>query len=96
MERFLGRTEDQIKSIALQTVEGHLRAIVGTLSVEDIYKNRDVFAQKVQEVSAGASKITKDVTNIIAQLPPVIEALSGIKLEDLVAKLPKLAGEDKK
>ncbi|MEE9912255.1 MAG: flotillin family protein [Deltaproteobacteria bacterium] len=52
-ERFLGRTEDQIKSIALQTVEGHLRAIVGTLSVEDIYKNRDVFAQKVQEVSAG-------------------------------------------
>jgi len=52
-ERFLGRTEEQIKSIALQTVEGHLRAIVGTLSVEDIYKNRDVFAQKVQEVSAG-------------------------------------------
>ncbi|MBN1665125.1 MAG: flotillin family protein [Deltaproteobacteria bacterium] len=52
-ERFLGKTEEQIKSIALQTVEGHLRAIVGTLSVEDIYKNRDVFAQKVQEVSAG-------------------------------------------
>lgn len=52
-ERFLGKTEDQIKSIALQTVEGHLRAIVGTLTVEDIYKNRDVFAQKVQEVSAG-------------------------------------------
>ncbi len=52
-ERFLGRTEEQIKSIALQTVEGHLRAIVGTLTVEEIYKNRDVFAQKVQEVSAG-------------------------------------------
>jgi flotillin len=52
-ERFLGKSEDQIKNIALQTVEGHLRAIVGTLSVEDIYKNRDVFAQKVQEVSAG-------------------------------------------
>ena len=52
-ERFLGRTEEQIKNIALQTVEGHLRAIVGTLTVEEIYKNRDVFAQKVQEVSAG-------------------------------------------
>jgi len=52
-ERFLGRSEDEIKSIALQTVEGHLRAIVGTLTVEDIYKNRDAFAQKVQEVSAG-------------------------------------------
>lgn len=37
----------------MQTVEGHLRGIVGTLTIEDIYKNRDAFAQKVQEVSAG-------------------------------------------
>ncbi|MCU0242970.1 MAG: SPFH domain-containing protein, partial [Vicinamibacteria bacterium] len=33
--------------------QGHLRAILGTLSVEDIYKNRDQFAQKVQEISTG-------------------------------------------
>jgi flotillin len=46
--------------------------------------------------SAGASKITKDVTNVIAQLPPVIEALSGIKLEDLVTKLPKLGDPNEK
>ncbi|MFH0887892.1 MAG: SPFH domain-containing protein [Planctomycetota bacterium] len=52
-ERFLGRSEEEIKAIALQTVEGHLRGIVGTLTIEDIYKNRDAFAQKVQEVSAG-------------------------------------------
>ncbi|MFH1230811.1 MAG: SPFH domain-containing protein [Planctomycetota bacterium] len=52
-ERFLGRSEEEIKMIALQTVEGHLRGIVGTLTIEDIYKNRDAFAQKVQEVSAG-------------------------------------------
>ncbi|MFH1228023.1 MAG: SPFH domain-containing protein [Planctomycetota bacterium] len=52
-ERFLGRSEEEIKMIALQTVEGHLRGIVGTLTVEDIYKNRDAFAQKVQEVSGG-------------------------------------------
>ena len=41
------------RKIALETVQGHLRAILGTMSVEDIYKNRDQFAQKVQEVSAG-------------------------------------------
>jgi flotillin len=50
-EQFLGKTPDQIKDIALQTVEGHLRAIIGTMSVEDIYKNRDQFATSVQEVA---------------------------------------------
>src|SRR5919202_6028422 len=32
---------------------------------------------------AGAAKITKDVTQIMAELPEVIEALTGLKLEDL-------------
>ncbi len=52
-ERFLGKLPEEIAKIALETVQGHLRAILGTLSVEDIYKNRDQFAQKVQEISAG-------------------------------------------
>jgi flotillin len=52
-ERFLGKQPDEIAKIALETVQGHLRAILGTLSVEDIYKNRDQFAQKVQEISHG-------------------------------------------
>lgn len=52
-ERFLGKKADEIARIALETVQGHLRAILGTLTVEDIYKNRDEFAQKVQEISAG-------------------------------------------
>ncbi|HEX6738200.1 MAG TPA: SPFH domain-containing protein [Vicinamibacteria bacterium] len=52
-ERFLGKDPQEIAKIALETVQGHLRAILGTLSVEDIYKNRDQFAQKVQEISHG-------------------------------------------
>ena len=50
-EQFLGKGVEEIKQIALQTVEGHLRAIIGTLSVEDIYRNRDQFAGSVQEVA---------------------------------------------
>jgi flotillin len=50
-EQFLGKSVDEIKQIALQTVEGHLRAIIGTLSVEEIYRNRDQFAGSVQEVA---------------------------------------------
>lgn len=51
-ERFLGMSRHEIGNIALQTLEGHLRAILGTLTVEQVYKNRDMFAQRVQEVSA--------------------------------------------
>jgi len=52
-EQFLSKGRDEIKNIATQTLEGHLRAILGTLSVEEIYQNRDAFAAKVQEVAAG-------------------------------------------
>lgn len=52
-EQFLSKTADEIKSVAMQTLEGHLRAILGTMSVEEIYQNRDAFASKVQEVAAG-------------------------------------------
>ena len=52
-EQFLSKATDEIKNIATQTLEGHLRAILGTMTVEDIYQNRDAFASKVQEVAAG-------------------------------------------
>jgi flotillin len=52
-EQVLSKSIDEIKSVATQTLEGHLRAILGTMTVEDIYQNRDAFASKVQEVAAG-------------------------------------------
>jgi len=51
-EQFLSKPTDEIKSVAMQTLEGHLRAILGTMTVEEIYQNRDAFASKVQEVAA--------------------------------------------
>src|SRR6266705_1172239 len=52
-EQFLSKSTDEIKNVATQTMEGHLRAILGTMTVEEIYQNRDAFASKVQEVAAG-------------------------------------------
>lgn len=52
-EQFLSKSVEDIKNIAMQTLEGHLRAILGTMTVEEIYQNRDAFASKVQEVAAG-------------------------------------------
>jgi len=43
--------------------------------------------------SAGASKVTRDVAQVIAQLPPVIESLTGVKLEDLMERIPGLKGK---
>merc|ERR1719220_3459843 len=51
-EQFLGKKEHEIKSTVLQTLVGHLRAILGTLTVEEVYKDRDQFASLVREVAA--------------------------------------------
>lgn len=39
-EQFLGKNPNEIADILLQTLEGHLRAILGTLTVEAIYKGK--------------------------------------------------------
>src|SRR5437899_2882220 len=41
-------------------------------------------------VGGGASKLTGDVTQIVAQLPPIIESLTGIKFEKLLEQVPSL------
>merc|ERR1719438_15553 len=51
-EQFLGKKEDEITETILQTLEGHLRAILGTLTVEEVYKDRDQFANLVREIAA--------------------------------------------
>ena len=51
-EQFLGKSIQEIENVILQTLEGHLRAILGTLTVEEIYKDRDSFARLVREVAS--------------------------------------------
>lgn len=50
--QFLSKTQEEIRHVAHETLAGHLRAILGTLTVEQLYRDREAFAQKVQEVSA--------------------------------------------
>lgn len=50
-EQFLGKTDDEVATIAHETLVGHLRAILGTMEVEQLIQNFDAFAAKVQEVS---------------------------------------------
>lgn len=51
-EQFLGKTEAEIQHIALVTLEGHQRAIMGSMTVEEIYKDRKKFSKQVFEVAS--------------------------------------------
>jgi len=51
-QQFLGKKRDEMGDVALKTMEGHLRAMLGTLTVEEIYKDRDAFAKLVREVAS--------------------------------------------
>ncbi len=52
-ERFLGMPQQQFHQLVFQTLEGHLRAILGTLTVEEINNDRQSFAQKLTTEAAG-------------------------------------------
>ncbi|HMS10346.1 MAG TPA: SPFH domain-containing protein, partial [Pyrinomonadaceae bacterium] len=52
-ERFLGMPQEQFHRLVFQTLEGHLRAILGTLTVEEINNDRQSFAMKLTTEAAG-------------------------------------------
>lgn len=51
-EQFLGKTTEELENEAREVLEGHLRSILGSMTVEEIYQNRDKFSQSVQEVAS--------------------------------------------
>lgn len=54
IEQFTGKNENQIeesiRNTATNVLEGKLREIVSTMTVEEIYRDRETFSSKVQEV----------------------------------------------
>lgn len=51
-EQFLGKSKQDRENEAREVLEGHLRSILGSMTVEEIYKNRDKFSQEVQRVAS--------------------------------------------
>ncbi|WP_431028261.1 SPFH domain-containing protein [Lysinibacillus sp. LZ02] len=51
-EQFLGKDKHEREAEAREVLEGHLRSILGSMTVEEIYKNRDKFSQEVQRVAS--------------------------------------------
>src|SRR4051812_35693078 len=67
-----------------------LPEIAGKISEPLSKTEKMVIINSGNGVGGGASKLTGDVTQIIAQLPPVIESLTGIKFEKLLEQVPAL------
>ncbi len=49
IERFLGRGRDEIARVAKETLEGHLRGVVATLTPEEVNEDRLKFTNKLSE-----------------------------------------------
>ncbi len=50
-EQFLGKSDKEVTAIAHETLIGHLRGILGTMEVEQLIQQIDMFTAKVQEHS---------------------------------------------
>ncbi len=48
-EGFLGLAADDIQATIKETVAGHLRGIIGTLTVEELYRDQKSFQEKVRD-----------------------------------------------
>uniref|UniRef100_A0A8C9TXI4 Flotillin n=1 Tax=Scleropages formosus TaxID=113540 RepID=A0A8C9TXI4_SCLFO len=51
-QMFMGKSESEIAQIALETLEGHQRAIIAHLTVEEIYQDRKKFSEQVFKVAS--------------------------------------------
>ena len=50
-ENLLGKREEDINEIALKTLEGHVRGVCATLTVEEVNSDRDQLASKIQNLA---------------------------------------------
>jgi len=67
-----------------------LPEIAGRISEPLSKTEKIVIINSGNGTGGGASKLTGDVTQIISQLPPVLESLTGVKFEKLLEQVPAL------
>jgi flotillin len=51
-EQFLGKGDQGIRDIASKILEGHMRAALGSMTVEEIFQQREVFDDKVKKAGS--------------------------------------------
>merc|ERR1712154_751747 len=95
-EQFGGKPPHEILRICLETMEGHQRAIMGNMTVEEIYRDRQTFSQKVFDVASvdlhnmGISVISytlKDIRDEVGYLASLGQARTAqVKRDALIGE----------
>lgn len=52
VEQFIDKDSVDIERVAMETLEGHQRAIMGAMTVDEIFKDRKKFSQKVFDIAS--------------------------------------------
>ena len=50
-QQFLGKSESEIGTIIQETLEGNQRSIIGIMTIEDIFRDKKMFSEKVLEIA---------------------------------------------
>merc|ERR1719400_76938 len=74
VEQFIDKEPQEIEDVAMSTLEGHQRGIIGSMTVDEIYKDRKKFSQKVYD------QASSDLFNMGIQI--ISYTLKDIKDED--------------
>merc|ERR1711936_1455993 len=95
-EQFGGKHPDEIQRICLETMEGHQRAIMGNMTVEEIYRDRKTFSERVFKVAStnlydmGISVISytlKDIRDEVGYLASLGQAQTAqVKKNAIIAE----------
>jgi len=95
-EQFGGKHPDEIQRICLETMEGHQRAIMGNMTVEEIYRDRKTFSERVFKVAStnlydmGISVISytlKDIRDEVGYLASLGQAqTAAVKKDALIGE----------
>merc|ERR1712198_562259 len=92
-EQFGGKDVNEIQEVCLSTMEGHQRAIMGNMTVEEIYRDRKTFSQNVLEVASldlhnmGVSVVSytlKDVQDEVGYLASLGQARTAQVKRDAI------------
>jgi flotillin len=86
IERFLGQERDEIKEVAKNTLDGHLRAVLATLTPEEVNEDRLKFAESLR------NEAEKDLNKLGLHLDTFnIHSVSDVKGSSYLAEIGRKA-----
>mmetsp|Transcript_2596 Transcript_2596/g.3860 ORF Transcript_2596/g.3860 Transcript_2596/m.3860 type:complete len:437 (-) Transcript_2596:111-1421(-) len=100
-QHFLGRKKNEISKSLLATLEGHQRQIISCLTVEELFRNKEMFSQRVEEhvndeIAAMGYRVLSYTVLKIEDLEGYMEALGATQIAEVNRKAQEGKAENAK